>query len=144
MVWISHIFIHLSYLCSFDLFLTWRCVIIFQCHCGLLISPEQNWIHRVNWRWYENVLMCMHLWIVFTIKTNKFIHKGSPHSIHLLCCIQTNQKKKDFCLKYTVHLETHLSCRQIQKLMNITFCISLQRHLFILVIYLFLSLKSLT
>lgn len=101
-------------------------------------------IHRLNWRWYENMLMCMHPWTVFTIKTKQFIHNGllTPS---IYCAVYKPTRKKDFCLKYTVHLETHLSRRQIQKLMNITFCIPLlQRHLFILVIYLFLFLKSLT
>ena len=54
-------------------------------------------------------------------------------SLHPLIVRYTNEpgKKKDFCLKYTVHLETHLSCRPEQKLMNITFCILLlQRQSF--------------
>lgn len=49
--------------------------------------------------------------------------------------IQPNQgRKKDFCLKYRVHSETHLSCRYIQKLMNIAFCISLLHSLFTIVL----------
>lgn len=54
-------------------------------------------------------------------------------SLHPFIVLYRNQpeKKKDFCLKYTVHLETHLSCRHIQKLMNIAFCIPLlQRQSF--------------
>lgn len=87
-------------------------------------------IHRVNWRWYGNILMCMHLWVVFTKRqSNSYIMVCSFHPFSVL---YTNQPgRKDFCLKYTVHLETHLSCRHIQKLMNITFCISLlQRQCF--------------